>query len=194
MSKKKTSDIGMFIIGWIASALAIAIPLLILVLIKKYAPVDYQNYGDKISTLAYLTGAFFSGLYASYRVSCKSDEKEQIIKDLEKQIEQAKKSYSALSPKSKIIGLLHEIHTASNSLGKADIQKLIMKKIGDVNSDSSFDPRYDGMISQIDDDQFKATNPQTEKEKAVNDIKSETISRSLKDIVSFKVYTKSSEE
>ncbi|MFW8177405.1 hypothetical protein, partial [Klebsiella pneumoniae] len=67
MSKKKTSDIGMFIIGWISSALAIVIPIIILILIKKYLPDEYASYGDKITILAYLVGAFFSGLYASYR-------------------------------------------------------------------------------------------------------------------------------
>ncbi|WP_430996439.1 hypothetical protein, partial [Klebsiella pneumoniae] len=69
-----------------------------------------------------------------------SDEKDQTIRELESQIEDAKKSYNALSTKSKIIGLLHELHTASNSLSKPAIQKLIMKKIGEINDDSSFDP------------------------------------------------------
>lgn len=163
MSKKKSSDIGMFVIGWIASALAVAIPLVVLIMIQKNLPNEYEKYGDKISVIAYLAGAFFSGLFASYRVSCKSDEKDEIISGLESQIESSKKAYSALSPKSKIIGLLHELHTASNTLGKPGIQKLIMRKIGEVNDDSLFDPRYDGMINQIDDDQFKESRPQKER-------------------------------
>lgn len=163
MSKKKSSDIGMFVIGWIASALAVAIPLVVLIMIQKNLPNEYEKYGDKISVIAYLAGAFFSGLFASYRVSCKSDEKDEIISGLESQIESSKKAYSALSPKSKIIGLLHELHTASNTLGKPGIQKLIMRKIGEINDDSLFDPRYDGMINQIDDDQFKESRPQKER-------------------------------
>lgn len=163
MSKKKSSDIGMFVIGWIASALAVAIPLIVLIMIQKNLPNEYEKYGDKISVIAYLAGAFFSGLFASYRVSCKSDEKDEIISNLESQIESSKKAYSALSPKSKIIGLLHELHTASNTLGKPGIQKLIMRKIGEINDDSLFDPRYDGMINQIDDDQFKESKPQKER-------------------------------
>ena len=186
MSKKKTSDIGMFIIGWISSALAIVIPIIILILIKKYLPDEYASYGDKITILAYLVGAFFSGLYASYRVSCKSDEKDQTIRELESQIEGAKKSYNALSPKSKIIGLLHELHTASHSLSKPAIQKLIMKKIGEINDDSSFDPRYDGMISQIGDSQYKATGTSEERQDSASDTESKGILESLKSIVSFK--------
>lgn len=175
----------MFVIGWIASALAVALPLVSLILIKKYAPDTYSNYGEKINIFAYLIGAFFSGLFTSYRVSCKSDEKDEIIKKLEGDIENAKKSYSALSPKSKIIGLLHELHTASNTLNKPSIQKLIMKKIGEINKDSSFDPRYDGMISQIDDDKFKESKSQKESEPRKMKIKSSSII--IGDLISFKV-------
>lgn len=155
MSKKKSSDIGMFIIGWIASALAIAVPITVLILIQKNLPDVFEKYGDKITILAYLTGAFFSGLFATYRVSCKSEEKDSIIADLEEQIEAAKKAYNALSPKSKIIALLHDLHMSSSNLGKPDILRLIMRRIGEINKDSSFDPRYDGMINHLDDKEFK---------------------------------------
>lgn len=155
MSKKKNSDMGMFIIGWIASALAIAVPITVVILIQRYLPDIFGKYGDKITILAYLTGAFFSGLFATYRVSCKSNEKDDVIEGLQEQIESAKKAYNALSPKTKIISLLHELHMASSTLGKPEILKLIMKKIGEANNDSSFDPRYDGMISNLKDGEFK---------------------------------------
>lgn len=185
MKKKKSSDIGMFVIGWIASALAVAMPLTVLILIQKYFPNEYNKYGDKINVTAYLVGAFFSGLYASYRVSCKADEKDETIAKLEEQIEASKKAYSALSPKSKIIGLLHDLHTASHSIGKPAIQKLIMRKIGEVNNDSSFDPRYDGMINQIDDNQFKESKPQKERPPR----QSKSLMESMKDPMLFKTQT-----
>jgi len=155
MSKKKSSDIGMFIIGWIASALAIAVPIMTLVLIEKYYNEFYLKYDSRINIIAYLVGAFFSGLFTAYRVSCKSDEKDATIKELTDQIDESKKAYNTLSPKSKIISILHELHTSSEKLSKPEVLKLIMRKIGEINKDSSLDPRYDGMISQINDDEFK---------------------------------------
>ncbi|HCT3325014.1 TPA: hypothetical protein O8L21_000574 [Enterobacter cloacae] len=152
---EKRSDTGLFIIGWIATALAVGLPLIFLLCIQKYYPEAYRQYGDKIAIIAYLIASFFSGLYTSYRVSCKADEKDLIINGLRNEIDESKKAYQSLSPKEKIISLLHEIHTKSGGLNKTAIQKLLIDKIGEINNDSSFNTRYDGALC-VSDEQFKA--------------------------------------
>ncbi|EOC0878222.1 MULTISPECIES: hypothetical protein [Cronobacter] len=165
--KKKQSDLGIFIIGWFASALAVGVPTACLILIKKYYPNASTDYGDKLSIIAYLFGAFFSGLFTTYRVVCKAsdkdieiDEKSEEIKRLEIALEDNKKAYRSLSPKSKIISLLLEVHQACSSLSKQDATALIMKKIREINSDKTFEPRFDGLLEHVNDSDYKReSNP-----------------------------------
>ena len=159
---KKQTDLGIFIIGWIASALSVAVPTFILILIKHYYPNASTDYGDKISIIAYLCGAFFSGLFTTYRVVCKSkdkdlelQEKNKKIQELERSIEDTKKAYRSLSPQRKIIALLLDLQQASKSLSKQDYLQLIMKKIKEANSDTTFEPRYDGMLTNVNDSDYK---------------------------------------
>lgn len=176
MSKsKKQGDLSIFIIGWVASTLAVGVPILFLIIIKNYFPGAQTDFGDKLSVIIYLLGAFFSGLFTTYRVVCKSSEKDLELKDkdsriesLESEIEEAKKAYSSLSPKSKIISILLEIHQAASSLSKQDCTRLIMKYIKEINSDTTFDPRYDGMIAYAKDSDYK-------KEKLVSTTTSTTL-------------------
>lgn len=158
----KQGDLGIFIIGWVASALAVGVPTLCLVLIKKYSPDTATDYGDKVSIIAYLLGAFFSGLFTTYRVVCKASEKDLEIQEknneilrLEKEIEESKKAYRTLSPKSKIISLLLEVHQVCSSSSKQETTALIMTKIKEINSDTTFEPRYDGMLAHVSDADYK---------------------------------------
>lgn len=173
---KKQTDLSIFIIGWIASALSVGVPTLILILIKNYYPNAATDYGDKTSIIAYLSGAFFSGLFTTYRVVCKSrdkdlelQEKNGKIQELERSIEDTKKAYRSLSPKSKIIDLLLELQQASISLTKQDLLQLIMKKIKETNRDTTFEPRYDGMLTNVNDSDYKReSNTATSQTKSNN--------------------------
>ncbi|ENJ4020633.1 MULTISPECIES: hypothetical protein [Enterobacteriaceae] len=163
MAKSKSqSDLGIFVIGWLASTLAVGVPTIFLIVFKKYYPDTPSNYDDKVSIIAYLIGAFFSGLFTTYRVVCKSKEKDNEIEErdnkineLEKDIEDAKKAYRSLSPKSKIISILVDIHSASYDLSKKEIMKSLMRKVKEINNDSTFEPRYDGMIIYVADSDYK---------------------------------------
>lgn len=159
---KKQTDLNIFIIGWVASALSVGVPTLILILIKHYYPNAATDYGDKTSIIAYLSGAFFSGLFTTYRVVCKSKDKDlelqdknQRIQELERNIEDTKKAYRSLSPQRKIISLLLDLQQESKSLSKQDYLQLIMKKIKEINSDTTFEPRYDGMLTNVNDSDYK---------------------------------------
>jgi len=174
-STKKQTDLGIFIIGWIASALAIGVPTIFLMLIKHFVPTVQTDLGDKLSIIAYLFGAFFSGLFTTYRVVCKSKEKDETIdilgiktKKLQDDIDNAKKAYRALSPKQKIISLLLDIHSEAAKLTIDELKNLIIKKIAEINNGNLFEPRYDGMIIGIPDSDYKKKKPSEPKSTPLN--------------------------
>ncbi|ELQ6048491.1 hypothetical protein R2200_004195, partial [Cronobacter malonaticus] len=161
-TQKKKSDLYIFIVGWAASTLAVGVPTGALIFIKHLYPEAVTSYGDRITVITYLVGAFFSGWFTTYRVVCKSNEKDIEIEsykekasELQKDIDDAKKAYRSLSPKSKIISILTDIHDEAKKLTTEELSDLLIKKIKEINNDSTFEPRYDGMIIHVSDNDYK---------------------------------------
>lgn len=171
---KKKSDITIFFWGWIASATAVLIPTVLLVFIKRLYPDFFNSSSDKISVILYLVGAFFSGLFTIWRVQLKAAEKEVEIEDINKQIEvlsdeieEYKKAYYSISPKTRIIDLLCDLHVkAKDCSGKKEILELFMSRIGEINKDSTFDPNHLGGIDIPDDDFKKPKTTKSQHKKA----------------------------
>lgn len=143
---KKVNDIIIFLYGWAASFLAVALPILMLGIIKKAYPAFSRAYEDKVSIAAYLLSAFFSGLFTTYRVHRKSVEKDLDISKISKENKSLKDAYQALLPKKKIISILTGLLKSSSQSTPDEISQLIIKKIEEINSDSFMDSTWEGMV------------------------------------------------
>jgi len=144
--KKKVNDIRIFIYGWIASFLAVLLPLSILTLTKSLYPSFSRENEDKVTIIAYLLGAFFSGMFTIYRVHRKGVDKDEEIEELKKENESLKKAYRAVLPKKRILNILTGILKTPSDTTAEEIKQLIIKKIEETNSDCFMDSTWEEMI------------------------------------------------
>ncbi|AKG68260.1 hypothetical protein WN53_03460 [Serratia fonticola] len=146
----KSNEILIFIFGWIASFFAVAVPIMLVSYINTNTPTISADYKDRITILSYLAGAFFSGLFTTYRVYRKGKEKDSEISQLTQENNELKNAYQAISPKKKIIiKILTELYKKSHDMSKGQILSLLIKKIEEINEDSAMDSSWEGMINYL---------------------------------------------
>lgn len=151
IKKKKTNEFSTFIFGWIASIIAVALPILIVMYITDKHPELMGENAGKINVLAYIFGSFSSGLFTTYRVYKKGQEKDGEISNLTQENNELKKAYEALTPKKKIISILTSLHEEGSApkKTKSSILELIIKKIKEINEDSFMDSSWQGMVNYL---------------------------------------------
>lgn len=151
IKNKKSNEFTTFILGWLASIIAVVLPILIVMYITENHPEIMGKYADKVTVLSYIFGSFSSGLFTTYRVYKKGKEKDGEISILTQENTELKKAYEALTPKKKIISILTSIHEegCTPKKTKNSILELIIKKIKEINEDSFMDSSWQGMVNYL---------------------------------------------